>query len=178
MMMRSITLQALVLALACWGGASEANAERFVFLVSVHNLNFAKTACDTVLSDEPNSVGAVDCKRAPDTRALGRALEDQLMDALAVNTNCAGITVTRDPHPEYDSGVPSTNYIIKKQKPYWDLFADYVPGQKIFNWTLFSNKSGGEGPPESVNGGGTLAQAATDICTVVNGRGAKIQRFN
>ncbi len=177
-MIRSITLEALVLALACWGGASKANAEQFVFLVSVHNLNYAKNACDIVLRDEPNSVGAVDCKSAPDTRSLGRALENQLMDALAVNTNCAGITVTRDPHPEYDSGVPTTNYIIKKQKPYWDLFVDYAPGQKTFNWTLFSNKSGGKGPPEPINGEGTLAKAATDICIVVTGRGATIQRFH
>jgi hypothetical protein len=114
-------------------------AEPIVFIVSYHNVDYAKTACEHVLAQAPEAQktirdlannpygrpadwvydivnGANECKSVSDPRQLGRRLENELIDALAVNTRCAGVTVIRDPHPDYDRGssdILQTNWDIR-----------------------------------------------------------------
>ena len=165
-----------------------ANAEPIVFIVSYHNLDYAKTACDAYLAGEPKAAetlrtfpgldpdgdmkaivaGATECKSVRDTRVLGRRLENELTDALAVNTHCAGVTVIRDPHPGYDGRISQTNYEIRRQTPYWDLHLNYIPGAKTFDWALFPSNSGGPLVFGALlNGEGTVSKAATDICSLI-----------
>ena len=104
----------------------QANAEPLVFIVSYHNVDYAQTACNFVLSQVPGALetvhtwqkygwgevtdettkyilaGAAECKSVRDTRELGRRLENELIDALAIEFLCAGVTVIRDPHPDFD----------------------------------------------------------------------------
>jgi hypothetical protein len=134
----------LVVAVLCCGIAmSKAFAEPLVFIVSYHNVDYAKTACDHVLSLEPDAAktvrefqkfgwgevkddttrnilaGAAECKSVRDMRELGRRLENELIDALAVEPVCAGVTMMRDPHPDFEGGGYSqSNYAIKQQKAY------------------------------------------------------------
>jgi hypothetical protein len=177
-------------------------AEPIVFIVSYHNLDYAKVACDHVLAQAPDAQktireltnnpygrpadwvydvvnGANECKSVQDTRQLGRRLENELADALAVNTRCGGVTVIRDLHPDYDG--PSwfetsrNNSKIQTQSDYWNLHLDYIPGQKTYGWTLFSYKAGGTSWGAIINGEGATPKVADDICTVVTRRGATIR---
>jgi hypothetical protein len=177
-----------------------AKAEPIVFIVSYHNLDYAKVACQNVLAQAPDAQktirelsrygqpaewvydvvnGANECKSVQDTRALGRRLESELADALAINIRCGGVTVIRDPHPDYDG--PSSletiqnNLKIKSQSDHWDLHLDYNPGQKTYWWTLFSYKAGETQIGAIINGEGATLKIAHDICTVVTRRGATIR---
>jgi hypothetical protein len=85
-----IAFGAIVAALGCWAAASNAS-EPIVFIVSHHNLDFAKTACEHVLSMEPEAAktildetvaAAIECKTVRDPRELGRRLENELIEAL------------------------------------------------------------------------------------------------
>jgi hypothetical protein len=128
-----------------------AKAEPIVFIVSYHNLDYAKVACDHVLAQAPDAQktireltnnphgrladwvydvvnGANECKSVRDLRQLGRLLENELADALAVNTRCGGVTVIRDPHPDYDVSwfeTSQNNSKIRTQSDYWNLHLDY-----------------------------------------------------
>jgi hypothetical protein len=121
---RAFCLPLILAALAC-ACAAEA-AEPIVFIVSYHNLDYAKVACDQVAQSEPEArqtaksyrqlrleiddttqhilAAGAECRSVHDPRELGRKLENELIDALAVNTRCGGVTVMRDPHPDYDRG--------------------------------------------------------------------------
>lgn len=121
--------------------------------------------------------GAAECKSVRDTREVGRRLENDLIDALAVEPVCAGVTMMRDPHPNFDGGgsFSQSNYAIKQQKAYWDLHLDYQPGSKVFGWTMFNNIAGMKPDGPFVNGEGTASKAAKEICIVASGRGATIR---
>jgi hypothetical protein len=133
----------------------KAAAEPIVFIVSYHNVDYAKVACDHVLSFE----------------------RDRLIDALAVESLCSGVTFIRDPHPDFDGGggFSQANYAIKNQRPYWDLHLDFRPGSKDFGWTLFPNEAGMKSSGPMIDGEGSADKAAKQICTVVTGRGANIR---
>ena len=95
-----------------------------------------------------------------------------------MNPRCGGVTVIRDPHPDYDGGWSKTheaNYKLRHEKPYWDLHLDYNPGHKEYGWTLFPTKPDGAFAGAIVNGEGTTPKVADQICTVVTGRGATIR---
>jgi hypothetical protein len=180
---------------------SKASAEPIIFVISYHNLDYAETACEMFLSQEAEAeavkirtskqfgvepvdwvndilAGVVDCKSVRDMRELGRRLENELTDALAVTTLCAGVTVIRDPHPKYDGNWDEKsldNQKIKDQKPHWDLHLDYRPGQKIYSWALFPEKAGGGSAGPLVEGEGATPKVAEQICIVVTGRGATIR---
>jgi hypothetical protein len=184
------------------GATFQANAKPLVFIVSCHNVDYAKVACDQVLSSEPDAVkdarehqkygwgdvgdmtkyilaGAAECKSVPDTRELGRRLESDLIDALAVEPICAGVAVIREPHQNWEEAAFAqyleSSYPLQVQKAYWDLHLDYNPGVKVFGWTLLPNKAGRKPDGPMVNGEGTASKAANQICIVVSGRGATIR---
>jgi hypothetical protein len=189
-MTRPAALCTFILALACYAG--QVSAEPIVFITSDRNLEHAKVACEFVLAREPDAAktmrelannryglepsdwvadilaGALECKSVRDTRELGRRLENELTDAIAVNSKCAGVTVIRDPGPE-------ANRNIKDQQAYWDLLLNYNPGKKIFGWILDPVGPGGKLTAGQVNGEGTVSKAADQICIVVTGRGAIIR---
>ena len=119
------------------------------------------------------------CRSVRDPRELGRRLENELMDALALNTRCGGVTVIREPQFDWERdywlSVYQDHAKIKKQGPYWDLMLDYTPGIDIYGWTLFPEKADGHSAGPMVNGEGTTPQVADQICTVVTRRGATIR---
>jgi hypothetical protein len=178
-----------------------ANAtEPLVFIVSYHNVDYAKIVCDHVLSMEPDAVktvrdwqkygwgevtdetikltlaGASECKSVRDRRELGRRLENDVIDALAVEPLCGGVSVVRDPHPDFDGGgLSQGNYAMKQQKAHWDLHLDYQPGSKVLGWTMSPNKAGTKPDGAFVSGEGDSTKAAKQICIVASGRGATIR---
>jgi hypothetical protein len=184
-MIKHVAFGSIVAALGCWIGAPEAKAEPIVFIVSYHNVDYAKTVCDYVSSmqksgfgllNDESIAGLAECKSVRDTRDLGRRLENALIDALAVEPLCNGVTVIRDRHPDHDGGgFSQENYAIKQSKPHWDLHLDYQPGSKAFGWTLYPNKAGMKPDGAFVNGEGTAPKAARQICIVASGHGATIR---
>jgi hypothetical protein len=170
--------------------APQAFAETLVFILSYHNLDYAKTACERVLSmpksglgevnDENISAGAAECRSVHDTRELGRRLENEVIDALAAEPLCAGITMIRDPHPEFDRGgfsekLSQDNHKLKQAYPHWDLYLDYQPGGKVFGWAMFKNKAGMRPDGPLLNGEGNAPKAAKAICIIASDRGGTIR---
>jgi len=189
-----------------------AGAEPIVFIASWHNLDSVKHGCEHLLARESDAQktirelanntyaltpaelglsdtvnGASECRSVRDPRELGRRLENELVNALAINTRCGGVTVMFDPHPDYDRyGYSDANakiWKIRRQSAHWDLHLDHSPGQKTYAWTLFANKAAGfwgNGLPQQdgmVSGeGANIPQVADQICTVVTRQGATIAR--
>jgi hypothetical protein len=177
-----IAFGAIVAALGCWATASNAS-EPIVFIVSHQNLDFAKTACEHVLSREPEAkaildetvAAAIECRTVRDPRELGRRLENDVVEALVAEPLCFHVTVVKDPDRNYDAGSSAAsraNYAIRQKKPFWDLHLDYRPGSKVFGWHLFPNDAGLKSSGPSVSGEGTKTEAASEICSVASGRGA------
>jgi hypothetical protein len=178
-----IAFGGIVAALGCWAAASNAS-EPIVFIVSHHNLDYAKTACEHVLSMEPEAAkaileetvaAAIECRTVRDPRELGRRLENDVVEALAAEPLCFHVTVVKDPDRNYDAGSTAAsraNYAIRQKKPFWDLHLDYRPGSKVFGWHLFPNDAGPKSSGPLVSGEGTKTEAARRICIVASGRGA------
>jgi hypothetical protein len=178
-----IAFGAIVAALGCWAAASNAS-EPIVFIVSHHNLDYAKTACEHVLSTEREAAkaildetvaAAIECKTVRDPRELGRRLENDVVKALAVEPLCFQVTVVKDPDRNYDAGssfASRANFAIRQKKPFWDLHLDYRPGSKVFGWHLFPNDAGLKSSGPLASGEGTKTEAANQICSVASGRGA------
>jgi hypothetical protein len=187
-------LRALCTLFAVASVSSAAATEPFVFVVSHHNLDFAKVACDRVLQFEPGAQktlkydrqfgfdvdditkhileAVTECKSVRNPQELGRRIENELIDALAVNTRCGGVTVMREPHPDYDRGSDTAEVSKVRQKSsHWDLHIDYNPGSKIYGWTLFPNEPGPKAGGPFVGGEGETAKNADQICIVVQGGG-------
>jgi hypothetical protein len=190
----SIVAASLVAVLGCWISAEKAEAEPLVFINSLHNLDYADEVCRGVLSMEPEArktirelansqlvepadwvketvTAAAECRTVQDPRQLGRQLENTLTDALAVEPACGGVTVIRDP----DRGFSQSNETIKQKKPFWNLHLDYRPASKVFGWALFPKEAGSKSSGDTIEGEGTAAKAANQICTVVTRRGATIR---
>ena len=178
-----IAFGGVVAALGCWAAASNAS-EPIVFIVSHQNLDFAKTACEHVLSMEPDAAkaildetvaAAIECRTVRDPRELGRRLENDVVEALAVEPLCFHVTVVKDPDRNYDAGSSAAsraNLAVRKKNPFWDLHLDYRPGSKVFGWHLFPNDAGPKSSGPLVSGEGTKTEAASQICSVASGRGA------
>ena len=171
-------------------GSSAAATEPLIFVVSYRNLDFAKVACDRVLQFQSGALktlqydrrlgfdvddvtkhileAVAECKSVRNPQELGRRLENELIDALAVNTKCGGVTVMRDPHPDFDRGSDTAEVSkVRQRSSHWDLHLDYNPGSKVYGWTLFPNKPGPKVGGPFVGGGGETAENADQICSVV-----------
>jgi hypothetical protein len=169
---------------------SVAIADPVVFLVSGHNLDYAKAACDHVIETEKislngasqNEVNQIEtavtqCKLEPDPRVLGRQLEGELLSALAASSRCSGVSVYRELDIHFDGDKFYKNYaedqkIRDQTRLYWDLYIDFYPGKITFGWTLYPNSHGGN--MQDVSGEGTSGEVADQVCTVVSGQGATI----
>jgi hypothetical protein len=178
-----IAFRGIVAALGCWAAASNAS-EPIVFIVSHLNLDYAKAACEHVLSMEPDAAkaildetvaAAIECRTVRDPRELGRRLENDVVEALAVEPLCFHVTVVKDPDRNYDAGSSAAsraNLAVRQKNPFWDLHLDYRPGSKVFEWHLFPNDAGLKSSGPLVSGEGTKAEAANQICVVASGRAA------
>jgi hypothetical protein len=150
-----------------------------IFLSGWHDLTYARAACERVLSTDPSSTGAAECRSFPDVLGVGRALENKVITALAVEPMCHGATVLRDPHPTYDPGsasVQQANMALKDKNPHWHLHLDANPGSQVFHWTLFAYEAGSQSDIKALAiGEGTTEKAAQQICAVVFRRGANVR---
>ena len=104
------TVFVAVIVIACSYMTSAFAQEPIVFVFSYHNMDSAKSACDLIFRFANDVEGAADCKSVTDTRQLGRQLENQLTDALAVTTannkNHIGICISTISRAEKYSGGP------------------------------------------------------------------------
>src|SRR5438477_12077939 len=82
----------------------------------------APTVCQTT---KFTLAGALECKSVRDRRELGRHLENDVINALAVEPLCGGVNVVRDPHPDFDGGgFSQTNFAMKQERAHWNLHLD------------------------------------------------------
>lgn len=188
-------LRALSILCAVASVSSAAATEPFIFVMSYHNLDYAKVACERVIQFESDAQktlkydqqsgfevddvtkhileAVAECKSVRNPQELGRKLENELIDALAVNTRCGGVTVMREPHPDYDRGSDTAEASkVRQRSSHWDLQIDYNPGSKVYGWTLFPNEPGPKVGGPFIGGGGQTAKNADQICIVVTQDGA------
>jgi hypothetical protein len=167
--------------------AAVAWAEPIVIINSYHNLDYAREACDfqervsqKLMPEDPDVLnGIAECKLAGDGRNLGRRLENAVIDQLAINTRCPGVSIFRQNHPDYDGKNNFFELAEQEKQFHWDLFLDYNPGQKTHAWALFP-KNGPQSDAKMISGvlegQGTAVEIADQICIVVTKRGANIVR--
>ena len=138
-------------ALAFAAGPANAAEPPIILLDGFHDLNYAKTTCEWFLSENTDSLGAAECRSFPDLHDLGRALENKMIIALAVETQCQGVRVLRDIHPSEpdDATVVQGNMALKDKNPHWGLHLDVEPGMKLFAWTLLAHNAGSDSPVEA-----------------------------
>jgi hypothetical protein len=93
------------------------------------------------------------------------------------------VSVFRENHPDFDGKSNSSELATQNAKAHWDLFLDYNPGSETHGWTLFPYDAASWSPlgtgrgkmGKMVEGEGTTAQIADQICTVVTNKGANIR---
>jgi hypothetical protein len=176
--------------------AAEVEPSPTVILLSMHNLDYAKSACwhlrtiadmkyigrvlnnasdydpADVKSVKQQSDGIWECNSVRDPRELGRRLENNVMDQLAVNRHCAGVTAYIAGYDEYD-GKFNEAATQAEQNGYWSLMVDYAPASKTYEWSLLPTK--GDEMGRMVSGEGTPFQIAEQVCIVVKGQGARVR---
>ena len=184
--------------------AHAASPEPIVVLVSLHNLDRVYYACEHDVSDaakntdyirqilaDPSgydsdtvkvysrlAAGASECRSVRDTRELGRRLENQVMNALAVNTRCKGVVAVIAWHEKYDGKLNPVATDIEEHKDHWELLLDYIPGSKVHEWSIYPTAAWNSRrvlDREDVSGEGSAAQIADQVCIVVTGQGATVR---
>jgi hypothetical protein len=180
--------------------AAAAEPNLIVVLESWHNLEYAQEACSRAASraDMENITrvlnnasdydleyvkryqeqfdGIWECKSVKDARELGRRLENSIIDQLAVNARCAGVSAYIEGDDKFDGKRNAAAMQAEERNDYWGLHVDYWPGSKVRGWWLFPKKA--RGTMENgrmISGEGTLSQIAEQVCIVVSGRGASVR---
>jgi hypothetical protein len=181
--------------------AAAAESKPLVILASIHNVDFAEASCSYLLnvadvrnitrvlnnpSDfDPEDVkfnkqlsdGIWECRSVKDRRELGRRLENNIMDQLAVNTRCAGVSAYIEGYDKFDGKFNAAAMQAEEGSGYWSLMVNYAPGSKVHGWSLFPVNASGTTPSDGrmISGEGTVSQIAEQVCIVVTRHGASIR---
>ncbi len=168
-----------------------------VILTSIYNVDLAEASCSHLLnvadiksitrvlnntSDyDPEDVkfnkqlfdGISECKSVKDRRELGRRLENGIMDQLAVNTRCSGVSAYIEGYDKFDGKFNVAAMEAEEGNRYWSLMVDYVPGSEVHGWSLFPVGASGTTPSDGrlISGEGTVFQIAEQVCIVVTRHG-------
>jgi hypothetical protein len=180
--------------------AAAAEPKPLVILASIHNVDFAEASCSYLLnvadvenitrvlnnpSDfDPEDVkfnkqlsdGIWECKSVKDRRELGRRLENNILDQLAVNARCAGVSAYIEGYDKFDGKLNAAAMQAEERGAFWSLMVDYAPGSEVHGWSLFpENASGGTPNGRLISGAGTVSQIAEQVCIVVTGQGRSVR---
>jgi hypothetical protein len=186
--------------MAYWLTETAATAEEkpIVILASIHNVDFAEASCSYLLnvadvknitrvlnnpSDfDPKDVkfneqlanGIWECKSVKDRRELGRRLENNVMDQMAVNTRCSDVSAYIEGYDKFDGKFNADAMQAEERGAFWSLMVDYVPGSNVHGWSLFPENAVGATSSNGrlISGEGTVSQIAEQVCAVVTGHGA------
>ena len=93
------------------------------------------------------------------------------------------MSVFRANHPAFDGMGDHFEIERQSKKAHWDLTLDYIAGRQTHGWHLLPYSAATGGGPfqqrgqmgKMVEGEGTVAQIADQICTVVTNQGANIR---
>jgi hypothetical protein len=179
--------------------AATAEPKAVLILSSLHDLDYAEAACShlrsvadikdlaRVLNNasdyDPEDVkinkqlfdGISECKSVNDPRELGRRLENNIMDQLAVNRQCAGVSAYIEGYDQFDGEFNAVAMQAEERNDYWGLMVDYAPESKVYSWALFPTARGGRPNGRMVSGEGTVSQIAEQVCIIVTGQGASVR---
>jgi hypothetical protein len=177
--------------------AATAEEKPIVILASIHNVDFAEASCSYLLniadvknitrvlnnpSDfDPEDVkfneqlanGIWECESVKDRRELGRRLENNVMDQMAVNTRCSGVSAYIEGFDKFDGKFNAAAMQAEERGAFWSLMVDYVPGSKVHGWSLFPENAVGATSSNArlISGEGTVSQIAEQVCTIVTRHG-------
>ena len=181
--------------------ANSAERNPIVILASIHNVDFAEASCSYllnvadvkyipwVLNNKPSDLdpedvkfkkqlsdGIRECNSVKDRRVLGRRLENNIMDQLAVNVRCAGVSAYIEGYDKFDGKLNAAAMQAEERGAFWSLMVDYAPGSEVHGWSLFpENASGGTPNGRMISGTGTVSQIAEQVCIVVTGQGRGVR---
>jgi hypothetical protein len=121
--------------------------------------------------------GIWECKSVKDRRELGRRLENNIMDQLAVNTRCSGVSAYIEGYDKFDGKFNAAAMQAEERGAFWSLMVDYAPGSKVHAWSLFPENAVGATSSNGrlISGEGTVSQIAEQVCAVVTGQGTSPQ---
>jgi hypothetical protein len=177
--------------------AIAAEPKPIVILASIYNVDFAEASCSHLLNavdiknitrvlnnasdyepeDKQLSDGISECKSVKDRRELGRRLENNIMDQLAVNTRCSSVSAYIEGYDKFDGKFNAAAMQAEEGSGYWSLMVDYAPGSKVHGWSLFPVSASGTTSSDShlISGEGTVSQIAEQVCIVVTRHGSSIR---
>lgn len=159
--------------------ATTAVAEPIVIFQSLHDLNYAKGACEAIqagLGSQYNLKAAQQCAAQADPRSLGRNLEIAVRSKFATKPRCKGVMIVNGWDSHYDGG-SGAKYLAAQRKDHWDLLLDFQPGSSKHHWSIFHYGNGisSNSFNENIYGEGTPAEIADSVCIAVTGKGAAIR---
>lgn len=182
----------LIMAAFAVTNIADAEPKSILILRSSHNLDYVYNACDTLVrftdidavsrlvknaaEDDPRVKynkqllkGISECKSVKDPRELGRRLEENIVEQLAANPLCAGVSAYIEGYGKYDKKFNEEAMQAEKHNGYWLLLVDYTPGSETYAWSLYPENVQ-HAPPVSngrLLGEGTTSQIVKQICAVV-----------
>ncbi len=128
------------------------------------NSDYAKNACGALLPLGFNDPGLVDCQNKQ-----AEALQDfelELSTQLAARPECAGVRVLGF---KLTAISPEVAEAVKGE--YWSLSLNYsTPDSKKQQWQMLRSPKGAVR-----QGDGTPREIASDVCSIVRGRGANVR---
>jgi hypothetical protein len=101
---------------------------------------------DDVKFNKQLSDGIGECKSVKDRRELGRRLENNIMDQLAVNARCAGVSAYIEGYDKFDGKLNAAAMQAEERGAFWSLMVDYAPGSEVYAWSLFPENASGGAP--------------------------------
>ena len=126
------------------------------------NVDFARNSCNGTSSvpDQP------EC-RFVDAVADIQNFEDSMLTFMIRDPQCSGVRVARyaGPKAPLDPAVAE----VMKQAGHWTLLIIYHPGVTRQQWELKRDQ-----PSIFTKGEGDPKQVANDLCSIANGRGARV----
>jgi hypothetical protein len=169
--------------------ATSADAEQVVVIGTFSDAMSAEAACQIFKDGKTAVVGRTEgqtiCASVRDPKYLAAQVEGEVMNELATNPRCKGVTVVSqllnfDVDDNFKIN-PAMHDLIA-QNDYWELDVDYWPVKKPYSWALWpkpsletAERTGKLNRPGVVLGEDTPPRIADRVCTVVTGQGANIR---
>jgi hypothetical protein len=165
-----------------------AHAEPVVMMGTYADAISAETTCQLLregkITVADRAAGLAMCDSVRDPRQLAGRLEGEIMNQLATNPRCKGVTVVSQ-LLNFDTNNPQVNPAVSEaieHNDYWELNVDYRPVGEVYSWVLWpyfssqtAKRTGRLYREGTVLGEDTPAQIADRVCIVVTGQGANIR---
>lgn len=166
-------------------GLSAARAEPrgpIVLINSTSSADWAKASCRLIIlamkgmqcgpTSCPDLNPLIACKTSINPGQEAEHFIDELMAQFAIHRECSGVSFVRLPNIR----LSADEAISVMEGPHWDLSLYYVLGEPLESWDLqYQSIKGHETGPYMAGKSPSPERMASDVCTIVMGRGGIVR---